>query len=263
MCKRIICFLCLFVFIFCEEQLELKDFRVVSLSPAMTEIIFAIGAEKYLAGVTTYCDYPDSAKKIYKVGDFSNPSVERIVSLKPNLVIVNLPEQNRVKNQLERFGIKVFVTAPGKLEDIYKQILEIGKIVKKEKEADSLVRYMRENIKPVFKRKKSVYIEICPKPLITVGGGSYLNQLIEMAGGKNIFGDINKDYPVVNQEEVIQRNPEIMVVLHPEDVSNRVGWSNIAAIKNKKIYQNLNQDWIMRPGPRLVPGFKQLEKIFE
>ncbi len=229
----------------------------------MTEIIFSLGAERYLVGTTTYCDFPDSAKKIYKVGDFSNPSIERIISLKPSLVIVNLPEQSRVKNQLEKYGLKIFATSPGKIEDIYKEITELGKILKIEKKADSLINYMKENIRPLSRTKKRVYIEICPKPLITIGGESYLNELIRMAGGENIFSDINKDYPVVNQEEVITRNPEIIIGLHPEDIENRIGWENVRAIKNHRVYRDLNQDWILRPGPRLVFGFKQLEKLFE
>ncbi len=262
MWKKLVYLICLF-YIFCEKSSSFNEFRIVSLSPAMTEIIFALGAEKYLVGTTTYCDFPDSAKKIYKVGDFSNPSLERIISLRPNLVILNLPEQSRIKNQLEKYGIKIFVTSPEKLEDIYKEISVLGKFIKKEKNADSLINYMKENIRPLSRIKKKVYIEINAKPLITIGGKSYLNELIEMAGGQNIFSDVNKDYPVVNQEEVIIRNPEIIIVLHPEDIEKRIGWENINAIKNHRMYSNLNQDWLLRPGPRLVFGFKQLEKIFE
>ncbi|MEO0106262.1 MAG: cobalamin-binding protein, partial [candidate division WOR-3 bacterium] len=247
----------------CNRIKMSQDLRIVSLSPAMTEVIFAIGAERYLVGVTTYCDYPDSAKRIYKVGDFSNPSLERIISLEPTLVIVNLPEQMRIKNQLEKFGIKVFVTSPTRLDDIYREIIELGKSIKRERQADSLVNYMKENMKPSLNTKKKVYIEICARPLITVGRNSYLNELIEMAGGINIFNDLNKDYPVVNQEQVIMKNPEIIIVLHPESIDNRIGWKNILAVKNNRIYNDLNQDWIMRPGPRLVLGYKQLEKILE
>ncbi len=247
----------------CEKSSYFNDLRIVSLSPAMTEIIFALGAESHLVGTTTYCDFPDSAKKIYKVGDFSNPTLERIISLKPNLVIVNLPEQSRIKNQLEKYGLKIFVTSPEKLEDIYNEISALGNLIKKQKQADSLINYMKANIKPLFRVKKKVYIELSARPPITIGGKSYLNELIAMAGGENIFSDINKDYPVVNQEEVIMRNPEIIIVLHPEDIKNRIGWNRVNAIKNQRVYRDLNLDWILRPGPRLVLGFEQLEKIFE
>lgn len=239
------------------------DFKIVSLSPAMTEIIFALGSDKNLVGVTTYCNYPDSAKRIYKVGDFSNPSLERIINLRPDLVIVNLPEQNRIKHQLEKLGIKTFDTSPKSLDNIYQEILNLGTILKKERQADSLVNYMKMNIKSRRLSKKRVYLELCPKPLITVGAESYLNELIEVAGGKNIFSDLKKDYPVINQEQVIIRNPEIIIVLHQEEIVDRMSWKGISAIKNKKVYMNLNPDWLMRPGPRLVLGFKELEKLFE
>lgn len=229
----------------------------------MTEIIFALGSANNLVGVTTYCNYPDSAKNIYKVGDFSNPSIERIVNLNPTLVIVNLPEQNRIKHQLDKLGIKTFVTSPKTLNDIYQEIVDLGRILNRERQADSLVNYMKMNIKFSRASRKWVYIELCAKPLITIGADSYLNELIEKAGGKNIFSDLKKDYPVINQEQVIIRNPEIIVVLHPEEIMDRVSWQGISAIKNRKVYQNLNQDWLLRPGPRLVLGFKELEKIFE
>uniref|UniRef100_A0A7C4TBE6 Fe/B12 periplasmic-binding domain-containing protein n=1 Tax=candidate division WOR-3 bacterium TaxID=2052148 RepID=A0A7C4TBE6_UNCW3 len=253
----------LFFIFFCKGPPQNQGFRIVSLSPGMTEIIFALGAQKNLVGNTTYCDYPDSAKRIYKVGDFSNPSLERIVSLRPNLVILNLPEQGRIKRELDRLKIKTFVSSPGSLADLYAEIINIGKIINKGREADSIVKFMKENIKPLNRRQKSVYIELSPKPLITIGANSFLNELIEMAGGKNIFSDLNKDYPVVAQEEVIKRNPEIIIILHPGEIKGRLGWERISAVKNCRIYKNLNQDWLLRPGPRLVLGFNELKEILE
>ncbi len=253
----------LFILVNCRNPVKSTDFRIVSLSPAMTEILFSLGEEKNLVGVTTYCDYPEAAKRIYKVGDFSNPSIERILELKPDLVIVNLPEQSRIKQQLEKFGIRTFDSSPQTIDDIYAEILLLGKILKKENKADSLVSYMRMNIRAHNYKRKRVFIELSPKPLITIGANSYLNELIEMAGGKNIFADMKKDYPVISQEQVILRDPEIIIVLHPEPVMERLGWQNVTAIKSNKVYTDLNQDWLMRPGPRLVFGFKELERIFE
>jgi iron complex transport system substrate-binding protein len=246
----------------CDKPSVKPGFKIVSISPAMTEILFAVGAGNDIVGVTTFCNYPEEAKGIYKIGDFSNPSIERIVGLKPDLVIVNLPEQMRIKKQLEKLGITIFVSSPKSLNDIYKEIADIGRIVKKERVADSLIHYMKMNIEPSeHKRKKSVYIELSPRPLVTIGAHSFLNEMLEMAGGKNIFSDLNKDYPVVSQEEVIKRNPEIIILLHPGNITDRLAWKKIAAIKKDKVYTNLNQDHILRPGPRLVEGFKELQRI--
>ncbi len=249
--------------IFCAQPPAKTEFRIVSLSPAATEIIFALGAGKNLVGVTTYCDYPESAQKIYKVGDFSNPSLERILNLKPDLVIINLPEQNRIKKELEKFKINLFISSPKSLDDIYGEILSLGRIISREKEAESLCNYLRKNIKPSMKEKKRVYLELSPRPLITIGATTFLNELLSMAGGENIFSDLNKDYPVVAQEEVIKRNPEIIIVLHPEEITNRLGWEGVTAFRQRRIYKGINQDWLLRPGPRLVLGFKELERILE
>jgi ABC-type Fe3+-hydroxamate transport system substrate-binding protein len=228
----------------------------------MTEIIYALGAEENLVGATTFCNYPKQTKKLYKVGDFSNPSIERIVSRKPDIVIVNLPEQTRIKKELDKLNIKIFASSPRTLNDIYEEIIEIGRIVDKKKTADSLVGYMKMHITRVdTPDRQRVYVELSPKPLVTVGAPSYLNELLEMAGLENIFADLQKDYPVVGQEQVIKQNPDIIIVLHPVPIKDRMGWQTITPIKNNRVYTHLNQDHLMRPGPRLVIGFEELKKI--
>lgn len=251
-------------FILCSSDRPATDsgFKIVSLSPAMTEILFALHAQNLLVGVTTFCDYPEQAKDIYIVGDFSNPSLERIVGLKPDLVIVNLPEQLRTKNQLERLQIKTFISSPESLADMYREIAEIGKIVNKESVAESLINAMKTQIKPSEGgAQKRVYIELSPRPIVTIGRYTFLNEMLELAGGVNIFSDLKKDYPVVSQEEIIKRNPEIIILLHPYDIADRVGWMDIEAIESKRIYRDLNRDVLMRPGPRLVEGFRALRKV--
>jgi iron complex transport system substrate-binding protein len=120
---------------------------------------------------------------------------------------------------------------------------------------------MQSNLQgKVQENPKRVFVEISPRPIITIGAATFLNDLIERAGGKNIFGDLKKDYPVVNQEAVITRDPEIIIVLHPEDTTGRTGWQKIQAIKNDRVYTDLNPDHLMRPGPRLVEGFRQLKR---
>jgi len=250
------------IFCHCDTPSTEPGFRIVSLSPAMTEILFTLNARGSLVGVTTFCDYPEQTKEIYKVGDFSNPSMERIVGLKPDLVIVNLPEQMRIKKQLDKLQIKVFVSSPRSLDDIYREIAEIGGIVKKESVAESLISAMKMTIRPFGDdEKKRVYIELSPRPIVTIGAQTFLNELLEMAGGVNIFSDLKKDYPVVSQEEIIKRNPEIIILLHPDEIRDRLGWEDIDAVKNKKINRDINQDHLMRPGPRLVEGFKVLREI--
>jgi iron complex transport system substrate-binding protein len=228
----------------------------------MTEMLFSLGAGDKIVGVTTFCDFPEQAKQITKVGDFSHPSIERIVALKPDLVIVNLPEQKRIQRDLEKLGIKIFVSSPTSLMDIYNELSAIGKELDLVRQADSVIQHMKYNLQSTAqKNQKRVFVEISPRPIITIGSATFLNDLIERAGGTNIFADLGKDYPVVNQEAVITRDPEVIIVLHPEDISGRTGWQKIHAIKNSRVYTELNPDHLMRPGPRLVNGYRQLKRI--
>ncbi len=260
--RAIILFLITINLFNCSKKNNTKSLRIVSLSPAMTEIIFALGGEHYLVGTTTFCTYPEAAKKTYKVGDFSHPSLERILAQKPSLVVVNPPEQNHIIRELKKLKIPLFISQPRCIEDIYKEISEIGHIIKKEDQADSLVNFMKNNLKPIKKDKiKTVYVELSSRPLITVGQKSFLNELISLTGGKNIFTDIKKAYPIVTQEEIIRRNPDIVILLHPGNIKDRLGWQKLEAVKRKQVYKNLNPDILLRPGPRLVQGYNKLKKI--
>jgi iron complex transport system substrate-binding protein len=228
----------------------------------MTEILFALNAGSTIVGVTTFCDYPSDVRSITKVGDFSHPSIERIVALKPHLVVVNLPEQKRVKQELEKLHMHVFVSSPASLSDIYNEIAMVGKIVNREPQADSLIDYMRTTItKQDVSKIERVYVELSPRPIVTIGAQTFLNELLTLAGGTNIFSDINQDYPIVSQEEIIRRDPEIIIVLHPEDITDRLGWQHISALQKARVYTHLNPDHLMRAGPRLVQGFDALKKV--
>ncbi len=254
-------FLSVIFLLACERTTHSEGMRVVSLSPAMTEIIFALHAEDALVGVTTFCDFPERAQQKSTVGDFSNPSIERIIALKPSLVIINLPEQSRIQKQLEQLNIPVFTSSPTSLRVLYTEVTEFGRLLNRHAEAESLVRYMQTNIRPhTTGAATMVYIELSPRPLVTIGGQSYLNEMLEMAGGMNIFSDLAKPYPVVGQEAIIKRNPEIIIVLHPGRIADRLGWQRITAVRNNRIYTDLDEDLLMRPGPRLVDGFRALVK---
>jgi iron complex transport system substrate-binding protein len=253
----------LFISLSCTKSAVQPGCRIVSLSPAMTETVFALGAGGLLVGVTTYCDYPAQALTKYKVGDFSNPSLERIVALKPSLVIVNLPEQNRIKRALEDMGIPVFVSAPSSLDEMYREMESLGVLTDRKAQAESIHAAMSAVMRPKSALLKKVYVELSPRPLVTVGRRSFLNEMITLAGGTNIFSDIDKDYPVVSQEEIVRRDPDIVIVLHPENIRNRLGWSNVAAVASGRIYTGLDPDILLRPGPRLVLGYEELRKIIE
>jgi iron complex transport system substrate-binding protein len=237
--------------------------------PSITEIIFALGQADYLKGNTIYCDYPAAAKQIYKVGDFSNPSLEKIVGLKPEIVFATMPEQKIIIEQLKELGIKVFVSQPTTIDSLLKEIKAIGKILGVEHRGDSLATTMANELNQIIPKQSNIplYLEVSSTPLMTVGSGSFINDVIRRAGGKNIFDDLTQEYPVINQEEVIKRNPAVIFILHPltkkEEVKNRIGWRNINAVINNRIYDDVNPDLIFRPGPRIIQGIKALTQRIE
>jgi iron complex transport system substrate-binding protein len=253
----------------CAQNMSKVPRRVVCLVPSITEIIFALGQADYLKGNTIYCDYPAAAKQIYKVGDFSNPSLEKIVGLKPEIVFATMPEQKIIIEQLKELGIKVFVSQPTTIDSLLKEIKAIGKILGVEHRGDSLATTMANELNQIIPKQSNIplYLEVSSTPLMTVGSGSFINDVIRRAGGKNIFDDLTQEYPVINQEEVIKRNPAVIFILHPltkkEEVKNRIGWRNINAVINNRIYDDVNPDLIFRPGPRIIQGIKALTQRIE
>ena len=247
--------------------------RIISLVPSITEIIYALGKDSILVGNTIYCDYPEIAKQVYKVGDFSNPSLEKILRKKPSLVFATLPEQRNIIEEMKRNKISVFTSKPKSVDSLFCEILDIGKSIDATDQANILVSALKsklteiQNKNPNIIDSPKVYIEISGTPITTVGNMSYVNDLIRYAGAVNVFADMNREYFVTNSEELIQRNPDIIILLHPlatkAQVKKRLGWSQITAVKKGRIYTDLNPDYFFRPGPRFIYGVEDLANIVQ
>lgn len=244
--------------------------RVVSLVPSVTEIIYALGRESLLVGNTIYCDYPEPAKKIYKVGDFSNPSLEKILKRKPTLVFATLPEQKTIIGQLKKYNVAVFCSRPNSVDNLFKEIIVVGKLIDAEAQSNILVSALKERLIAIANKNNiidspKVYIEIAGTPIMTVGNLSYINDLVRYAGAINLFADVSREYFVTNSEELIKRNPDIILILHPavskSQVKKRIGWSQITAVKRGRIFNELNPDYFFRPGPRFILAVEELAKI--
>ena len=237
---------------------------IVSLVPSVTEIIYALGQESQLTGNTTFCDYPEAARHVYKVGDFSNPNVERIMRLKPRLVFATLPEQQTAVAWLKQLGVKVFISRPTGFDSLFREIRAIGTALGAPARADSLVGSLQARLARISapKSRPSVYLEISEQPLMTVGRSSFINEIIERAGGVNVFADVDKEYPVVSQEQVIARNPDVIFILHPmlnrTEFGKRLGWHDINAVKNGQVFDDVNPDIVFRSGPRVVDAVEAI-----
>jgi iron complex transport system substrate-binding protein len=262
--RKLLAVSCLLWLCACSRQPLPPPGGVVSLVPSVTEIVFALGQESLLTGNTTYGDYPEAARRIYRVGDFSNPSTERIVRLKPRLVFATLPEQQGTVAKLEQLGIKVLISRPTGFDSLFREIQAIGIVLGAQTLADSLVGSLKARLAriPVPTERPSVYLEISEQPLMTVGRSSFINEIIERAGGTNAFGNVAKEYPVVSQEQVIARNPDIIFLLHPmrdrTEFGKRLGWHEINAVRNGQVFDDVNPDIVFRSGPRVVDAVEAI-----
>ncbi len=247
--------------------------RIISLAPSNTEILFALGLEEKIAGVTKYCDYPPEAKEKEKIGGFSTPDIEKIVALAPDLILATSMHQKEVIPKLEKKGLTVVALAPEDLTGILYDIIMVGKLTEEKKEAFELVAQMENGIEGVTKKTKDLTEEERPKvfwvtwqePIWTTGSGTFIHQLIVKAGGKNVFADL-KGYKTVDLEAVIERDPEVIIGAAKHGASKPVNWVKTEprlkvtkARKNDRICA-VTGNLVERAGPRIVKGLEKIAK---
>lgn len=256
-----------------EVTLEAPATKVVALTASDCEILFAIGAGDTLVGRGEYCDYPAEVLDITMVQSGGETNVEQIIALEPQLVLMNAMDQTEEQvEQLENAGIKVAVSDAADIEGTYQSILMIGTLMGKDEEAANVVQGMKDTFAEIQKNAAdlsgmTIYFEVSPLEwgLWAAGSGSFMNEIAEMMGLKNIFDDCPA-WAQVSEEQVIERNPDIIVTITmyygsgptpEEEIASRPGWEEISAVKNGKIL-NLPNNELSRPAPRLAEGAKLL-----
>ena len=241
--------------------------RVVSLVPSTTEILFAIGAGDALVGVDGYSDYPAAAARVEKVGSDSDPSLERIFALRPDVVFAatSANSQGTVRS-LDGAGIPVFVSRTDSLAEIYNDVRAIGAVVGREREAGALAQSMRRRIeaaRPPGPPVKTMVL-VWSQPLVVAGRASHLHDLIVAAGGENIAADSPQPFPKFSVEALIARAPEVIVVgSHRESEPPRKPLerlTTVPAVRNGRIY-SVDGDLLFRPGPRVVEGVETMARL--
>ena len=248
--------------------------RIVSLAPSITETLYALGLADNIAGVTTFCDWPAAAHTKPQIGGFINPSIEKIVSLKPDLIIATADGNRKdTVQQLERLGLPVYVTNPSDTKGILRSILHIGEITNREKAAGKLVEKLQKRLNHItaqirHKSKPRVFFQIGLEPVITAGRGTLINEVIERAGGVNVAGHDTARYPIYSAEGIIGASPEIIVfapmVNDKEFAAVKIFWQKfgeIPAVKNNKIYP-IDTDLISRASPRIFDAIEIMALIF-
>jgi iron complex transport system substrate-binding protein len=246
--------------------------RLLSLAPNITEIVYALGLGDELVGDTDYCDFPTQAKNKPHVGTMVNPSLERVVALKPDLAL-GTPEANRreTADQLERLGIPLYGVTASTLAGTLASIEDLGKILGRAAEAKSLVAQMQARIDRVQKRiegqpKPKVLFLVWYRPLITVGPNTFIADVIRAAGGIPIEENLKGEWPRLTLEELLPQNPAVILLPNSESFSPSLeefrslpGWRDLRAVKERRMY--FVSEAIERPGPRLVDVLEELAGI--
>ena len=244
--------------------------RVVSLAPNLTEIVFAVGAGDRLVGRTSYCDFPPEAKAVAEVGDTLHPSLERIIALKPQVVLVSTASQLEVfTQQLQGQNIAVYVTDPHDLEGVFRSIGQIGEIVGEKDKANLLVQKLRERtnaVESAVKQKQPVrvFYQVSGEPLYTIGHDSFITDLMRRAGGASVTADVPGAWPKYSNESALAARPEAIIL--PTGGSMGSANANVAdalrqspAALQGRVYK-INDDHLARPGPRSVDGLEEMAR---
>ncbi|MGO8748131.1 MAG: ABC transporter substrate-binding protein [Thermoguttaceae bacterium] len=255
------------------DRLVSGKLRIVSLAPSVTEILFALKSEDSLVGATDHCDYPPQAANIERVGGFGAPNLEKLLALSPDLVIAAGLEREEIADVLRRSGIRVLNVRTRNFEELFDAIRQIGEAADKPQQAEAVITGMRAELEAIAARngaerrgqRPKVFVEIGEHPLMTAGGASFLDDLIVRAGGVNVAHEISETYPSINPEKVIEWNPDAILVApmgRPGDaavqLSRRIGWADISAVKGGRVIDDIHPDLLFRPGPRLIDGVKAL-----
>ncbi len=241
--------------------------RIISLAPNVTEILFAVGAGDKVVGVQDFSNHPPEAMELPKIGGFPL-NFELIASLEPDLCIgadITSPDD------IAKLGFPVMIVNKTDLEGIFADIELVAKAAGVEEAGRELADSLRAELQTLkdavqtAQTQPRVFVEL-DETLYTVGPGSFIHPLIELAGGQNIAADADSPYPQLSAEQVIAKDPEIIVLtdaaygVTPEQVAARPGWDEITAVKNGAVYP-IDGDIISRPGPRILEGLKALMSL--
>ena len=237
--------------------------RIVSLAPSVTEIVCAVGAFGQLAARSDFCDEPPEVRVLPSAGGFDGNAVslEALLSFSPDLVCLSAGMHDFLIPPLEAQGVPCFVSCAESVEGVLDEILEVGRITGHDGEAEALSAEIRERLAGLAAQSaargsvRSVYWEVWNPPYISVGNASFIDELISAAGGRNIFADIAQPYPVVSEELILARAPDVIFVSEDgaplEAVLHRAGWQDIPAVKAGNVYA-LDAGVVSRPGPRIA-----------
>ncbi len=249
--------------------------RIVSLSPSNTEILYALGLNDSIVAVTDYCNYPPEAEDKPTIGGYTTVNVERVISMDPDLVVASHGNGRQVVETLKRYVI-VYALNPQDLEDVKHNIRVLGEIADKEENASEITQMMEDKVEKVReevqkRENKDVKVAhiIWHDPIWASGKNTFINEIINIAGGENVFSF--DGFRIVNREELLTKNPEVIIVNGGSGMGNKgkdiiyqeiMTMDNLKAVKNDNVYV-INSDIVSRPSYRLVYALEKVEEFLD
>jgi iron complex transport system substrate-binding protein len=245
--------------------------RVISLAPSLTEIAFAIGCGDALVADTTYDDYPPAAEDLPHVADLTHADLERIAQLHPSIVIAVHDQEHEGEPIQARLGIPVTYLPNRNLDDLYADIAGVAKACGRASQGTALAAQIREKLKRIVARRRATahrprVLFLLGLPGFTVGKSSYINDLIALAGGENIAGQVDQPYPDLSAEAILRADPDVIIVSKDTpfgpDVRAREPWRSLRAVQRGRVVRPPDDSIIERNGPRVVDGLEWLSAQF-
>lgn len=252
-----------------EVVFETIPEKIISISPGTTEILFALGLDDKIIAVSDYCDYPEAALAKPKIGGFQDPNLEVILSMEPDVVFSAGGIQEELITKMDELGINVVVLDADNIEQILENITIAGQVTGKDQKAQELVADLSNRMNSVIEKvkeepKPTVFFEVWDDPLMTAGSTSFINNVIETAGGTSIGAVNAEEFYNFSMEQLLEADPDIYIVNthshEPQDIKVRNGYDVLSAVKNDKVFA-IDDNTISRPGPRIIDGLEAMAKI--
>lgn len=242
--------------------------RIIALSPHAVELLYAIGAGDRIVGTVEYADYPEQAKQIPRIGNYTGIQLERVLELKPDLVIAwRTGNKDSDLKKMESLGLQLFYTHPQTVREISRDLKQLGELTGLTERADKVIAELEQKYQAITSRYKSkatvnVFYQMWHDPIRTVGPNSWVESLIADCNGNNVFNDAGSDYPLVSLESVLVKDPQVIIIPHH---SGNIGakksiwdnWQNIDAVKHQRLFV-INGDILHRFSPRALEGLQKL-----
>jgi len=240
--------------------------RILALTPHACEMLYAIGAGRQVVGGVSFCDFPEAAGKLPRVGSYEGVNVEAALRLQPDAAVV-MSRGVKGVDKLEQLGVRIITSNPASIEAMFNDLLRLGELTGREASAKRLLHRLRirlQRIRAQPRNETAVFYELWPDPMLTAGGPSFISDLIHEAGGRNVFADIDVETPHVNVEAVIRAKPEVIIVpLEKRNLEERRAFWERWLGKGRVRFAAIDPDLLHRPGPRLIDGLELLQKALQ